>query len=62
MNTSIPYNDVEKIVRLYVDEGQSINHITFLMNFKYNVDDVNQILREHIKALEASVKAGLQNI
>ncbi len=34
----------------------SVNHVVFLMNYKFDGDDVNKVIRDRITELEAEVE------
>lgn len=47
-----PVTDYDRQVILQLHKFYGVNHIVFLMDYQYDADDVNQVLREYIAKLE----------
>jgi hypothetical protein len=41
----------ERVVELFM-AGNSINHIVYLLNYRYRIDDVSSAIRERLKRHE----------
>lgn len=54
MMKNIPVEDKNKILEYFKTYG--VNHIVFLMDWKYHVDDVNGVIREKIQTLQEEIR------
>jgi hypothetical protein len=44
------------MIRQYKDDNHSINHIVYLHDYLYSVDEVSGVIREYIRTLEQRLK------